>query len=61
MILRIAVLRLSKKGKIELNKGCKVHSSAENVFHVVKPEREYIFNCIDVPASKWVEKIKSIM
>lgn len=39
----------------------KVFASGPDVFNVVKSDREYIFNCIDVPALKWVEKIKSVI
>lgn len=45
------------KGNIQLDKECKVLLKSENVFHLVRPEREYIFKCIDVTADTWVTHI----
>ena len=48
----------SIKGKINICKKTKATFKNKNVFHLQKPEREYIFECIDVPAEKWVREIK---
>lgn len=46
------------KGTIKICKKTKAIFKNEKVFHLQKPEREYIFECVDVPAEKWVREIK---
>ena len=49
------------KGTILLNKKTKTYVKTNHVFVLAKPEREFVFNCLDVPASRWVEEIRKIL
>lgn len=45
------------KGQIPLDSNCKVHVKNPHVFHLIRPEREFVFQCIDLGADKWVKEM----
>jgi serine/threonine protein kinase len=47
----------SIKGRIPITKNTKLIEKNKDVFHLQNPEREYIFECVDVPANKWIKEI----
>lgn len=42
------------KGKIVLDQTCKASVKDKDIFVLSRPEREYTFKTIDIPAEKWV-------